>query len=381
MQKENEMTKKESTRSFYDYALIFVVLFLCAFGLVMLYSTTSYADQLKFGDSFRTTQRQAFFMLVSFAWMIFVSKFDYHIFTHFSAIWYIGAFGLCVLVLTGFGSTSHGASRWIDLGFISFQPSETMKLALILAMAALINAWYPFINTWRILFTLAGIVLFAVVPIIVENLSTGVIVALIGFLMVFVASRRKWPFFAIVAGGVALLVVAFQSGLLAHILKDYQMDRIYAWLDPTAYAKDEGYQILQGLYAIGSGGLFGKGLGQSIQKLGYLPEAQNDMIFSIICEELGLFGASLVIILFLMLIWRLMFIANNAPDLLGSMVVTGVLCHIAIQVLFNIAVVTNVMPNTGVSLPFISYGGTSVLFLMTEMGIVLNVSDQIRVKY
>lgn len=151
-------------------------------------------------------------------------------------------------------------------------------------------------------------------------------------------------------------------------------------MDPESYASGKGYQTLQALYAIGSGGLTGKGLGQSVQKLGYIPEAQNDMIFSIICEELGLFGGIAVILLFLMMIWRLLVIANNAEDLYGSMIVIGVMAHISIQVVLNIAVVTNVLPNTGITLPFISYGGTSILFLMMEMGLVLAVSKQIKME-
>ena len=150
------------------------------------------------------------------------------------------------------------------------------------------------------------------------------------------------------------------------------------WKDPSAYALEGGHQVLQGLYAIGSGGLFGKGLGASMQKLGFVPEAQNDMVFSIICEELGLFGAVCVILLFLFMIWRFVVIANNAPDLFGSMLVVGVMAHIALQVILNIAVVTNTIPNTGITLPFISYGGTSVVFLMIEMGAALSVSRSIR---
>jgi cell division protein FtsW len=155
---------------------------------------------------------------------------------------------------------------------------------------------------------------------------------------------------------------------------------VLAWLDPEQYASDEGFQTLQALYAIGSGGIWGKGLGQSMQKLGFLPEAQNDMVFSIICEELGLFGAFCVILLFLMLIWRFMVVANNAPDLFGAMLVVGVMGHFSIQVVLNIAVVTNSIPNTGITLPFISYGGTSILFLLIEIGIVLNVSRNIRLR-
>ncbi len=199
----------------------------------------------------------------------------------------------------------------------------------------------------------------------------------------FVACKKKWPFLAVVAVGVVGYLFAepvAQALLKAKILQAYQVNRILVWKNPEAYPLDGGYQILQGLYAIGSGGLLGKGLGQSIQKLSFLPEPQNDMIFAIICEELGLFGAVFVIFLFLFMIYRFMLIAGNAPDLFGALLVTGVLAHIAIQVILNIAVVTNVIPNTGVTLPFISYGGTSVLFLMVEMGMVLSVSNQIRME-
>ena len=158
------------------------------------------------------------------------------------------------------------------------------------------------------------------------------------------------------------------------------MERIAAWLDPESYAQGKGFQTLQALYAIGSGGVWGKGLGQSMQKLSFLPEAQNDMIFSIICEELGLFGGICVILLFIMLLWRMMVIANNAPDLFGGMLVVGVMGHIAIQAVLNIAVVTNSIPNTGISLPFISYGGSSVMFLLIEIGLVMSVAKGIRLK-
>ena len=163
------------------------------------------------------------------------------------------------------------------------------------------------------------------------------------------------------------------------ILESYQLERIEVWIDPLAYKLEGGFQVLQGLYAIGSGGLFGKGLGQSLQKLGFVPEAQNDMVFSIICEELGLVGAAAVLLLFFMMLWRFAVIAGNAPDMFGTMLVTGVMAHIAIQVILNVAVVTNTIPNTGITLPFISYGGTSVLFLLIEMGLVLSVSNQIRI--
>jgi cell division protein FtsW len=216
-----------------------------------------------------------------------------------------------------------------------------------------------------------------------NNLSSGIIIAGIGFIMMFVASRRSLPYGLCVLAGAVVIIFAgpIGNGLAAiGILRPYQLTRINVWLDPEAYPSTGGYQVLQGLYAIGSGGLFGKGLGESIQKLGFVPEAQNDMIFSIICEELGLFGAISVILIFMFMIYRFLLIAGNAPDLFGALIVVGVMGHIAIQVILNIAVVTNTIPNTGITLPFISYGGTSVLFLMMEMGMVLSVSNQIKLE-
>lgn len=205
----------------------------------------------------------------------------------------------------------------------------------------------------------------------VENLSTCIIMLVICFVMIFVSTPLKKPFIAIIGIGLAgaLILIATQG---------YRMTRIIVWRNPAAY--EEGNQTMQGLYAIGSGGLFGKGLGQSMQKLGFLPEANNDMIFSVICEELGLFGALCVLGLFFALIWRFMVIAINAADLYGSMIVIGVIAHMGIQVFFNVAVATNTIPNTGIPLPFISYGGSSLIFLLAEMGLVLSVSRYIKIK-
>ena len=205
-----------------------------------------------------------------------------------------------------------------------------------------------------------------------SNLSTGIIVLGIAVCMLFVASQKYAPFVSVGIAGVAVILIFLFSA-------SYRKGRVQAWLHPET-AGDAGYQTLQGLYAIGSGGLFGKGLGESIQKMGNVPESQNDMIFTIICEELGLFGAICVILLYILLIWRMMIIANNENDLYGALLVVGIMSHIAIQVILNIAVVTNTIPNTGVTLPFISYGGTSVLFLMSEIGIVLSVSRGIKLE-
>ena len=215
--------------------------------------------------------------------------------------------------------------------------------------------------------------------ILTDNLSTAIILGLIACVILFLADPEV-KFYARVIPGAAVIgvfaIIILKNNLqiFERIGGDFRSNRIYEWLSGGSY------QILQGLYAIGSGGFLGKGLGNSTQKITTIPEAQNDMIFSIICEELGLFGAVSVILIFLFMIYRFMLIANNAPDLLGALIVVGVMAHIAIQVILNIAVVTNTIPNTGITLPFISYGGTSVLFLMMEMGMVLGVSNQIRLE-
>ena len=202
-----------------------------------------------------------------------------------------------------------------------------------------------------------------------NNLSTAVIILGIAIILIFVSSPKYTQFITM-----GILAVGFLGIFLA--LESYRLERLAIWRNPEKYEK--GYQTLQGLYAIGSGGLFGRGLGSSIQKLGFVPEAQNDMIFSIICEELGLFGAIFIIILFVILIWRFFVIAVHAKDLFGALIATGAMGHIMIQVILNIAVVTNSIPNTGITLPFISYGGTSVMFLLLEMGLVLSVSNLIK---
>lgn len=223
-------------------------------------------------------------------------------------------------------------------------------------------------STWFMLF-----VLISILPIIglvgSNNLSTAIILLGIGVITIFVSNPRYLPFVGIGCTGLAFVGI-FLS------LESYRLERLAIWRDPEKYEK--GFQTIQGLFAIGSGGLFGTGFGNSLQKLGFVPEAQNDMIFSIICEETGLVGAILLILVFLLLLWRLMVIAVHAPDLSGALISAGILSHLAIQVLLNIAVVTNAIPNTGITLPFISYGGTSVVFLLGEMGIALSVSRQMR---
>ena len=365
---------KQKRVRYFDYSLLFIVIFLICFGLVMLYSTSSYNGEVKFDDAAYYLKRQLRATLLGFVCMFVVARIDYHFWKHFWLLAYLVALGLCVLVMF-VGTEANGSKRWLDLKVISFQPSELAKLAIIVFLAVIISNAPKAMGNFRSLVKVILLALPMVGVVAIENLSTAVIILGISVALVFVSSP-KYLQFILVAGGIAAAGAAF---LLVSLLdKDlaYRIERIAIWLEPENYAK--GYQTLQGLYAIGSGGLFGKGLGASMQKLGFVPEAQNDMIFSIICEELGLFGAVCVILLFLLMIWRFMVIASNAADLYGALLVTGIMAHVAIQVILNIAVVTNTIPNTGISLPFISYGGTSVLFLMAEMGLALSVSRGIQ---
>ena len=266
------------------------------------------------------------------------------------------------------GDEYNGSKRWLSLGPFSFQPSEYAKVALILFLSYIVMKNVKKIDKVRTLIKIIGSILPIVALVGSNNLSTAVIILGIAIILIFVSSPKYTQFITM-----GILAVGFLGIFLA--LESYRLERLAIWRNPEKYEK--GYQTLQGLYAIGSGGLFGRGLGSSIQKLGFVPEAQNDMIFSIICEELGLFGAIFIIVLFMILIWRFFVIATHAKDLFGALIATGAMGHIMIQVILNIAVVTNSIPNTGITLPFISYGGTSVMFLLLEMGLVLSVSNLI----
>lgn len=370
MGREQKADKRQKNIRYFDYSLLLIVLFLICFGLVMLYSTSSYNGQVKFKDSAYYLKKQLVADILGILVMAVISRIDYRVWKNFWLLAYVGAFGMCTLVLF-VGEELNGAKRWLKLGPLSFQPSEMAKLAIIIFLATIISQMPRQMGKFSALVKVMLMVMPMVVIVASENLSTAIIILGIAICLVFVSSPKYMQF--VVMGGV---VIAFGTAFI--MLESYRAERLKIWLEPEKYEK--GYQTLQGLYAIGSGGLFGKGLGESMQKLGFVPEAQNDMIFSIICEELGLFGAVCVILLFVILLWRFMVVASNAQDLFGALIVTGVLAHIAIQVILNIAVVTNTIPNTGISLPFISYGGTSVVFLLAEIGLVLSVSRGIRLE-
>lgn len=375
--------KSNKNQSFFDYTLLFVVIFLIAFGLIMIYSTSSYEATGELGDSTYYLRHQFTATLAGVFVMVLTTLVDYHRWEKYAFVGMAVSIVLIFLVLTPMGVEVNGARRWIRVaGSLRFQPAEIVKIAVILFCASMITHFSK-----KKLATLQGALVVIAAPAIMavllwkitDNLSSGIIVGGIAIVMLFVADSDYRKYIVVVLAAMALGFILVYAA--THIQSDsFRMGRIAVWLDPEKDPDGIGFQTLQALYAIGSGGVFGKGLGGSMQKLGFLPEAQNDMIFSIICEELGLFGAFAVILLFVLLIWRCMVIANNAPDLFGALLVVGVMAHFAIQVILNIAVVTNTMPNTGISLPFISYGGTSEMFLMAEIGLVLNVSKQIRLK-
>ena len=358
------MERSNNKKGHYDETLLTVVIILVAVGLVMLYSTSSYNGEVKFHDPYYYLKKQGFATFIGFLGMVIVSRVDYHRWAVLAIPGYLAAIALSVAVML-FGDEYNGSKRWLSLGPVSFQPSEFAKVAVILFLACLVTKYVKRMDKLRTLVLMMLPVLLIVALVGASNLSTAIIILGIAVVLIFVASPKYSQFIWMGAAGIAFMAV-----FLA--MESYRLERLAIWRNPEQYEK--GYQTLQGLYAIGSGGLFGRGLGNSVQKLGFLPEAQNDMIFSIICEELGLVGAGIIILLFFLLIWRFFVIATKAPDLLGALIASGAMAHMMIQVILNIAVVTNSIPNTGITLPFISYGGTSVVFLLLEMGLVLSVS-------
>mgnify|MGYP000485417466 CR=1 FL=1 len=351
----------------------------------MIYSSSSYNAQVLGQGPAYYMKRQGYIALAGFAAMLVISKMDYHLFAKFTVPAIVVSY-ICMFLVnfTSLGIKVNGQKRWLGTRSVRFQPTELVKVTVILVLAVVITRLGKKIDEWRSWGMLIVLIAPLALMVMANNLSSGLIIVGIGFVMMFIACKQKngsssfpWRWGRQCSIFAPMIAMGLEK---AGILESYQLSRILVWKNPEAYPRDGGYQVLQGLYAIGSGGLLGKGLGQSIQKLSFLPEPQTIMILPFICEELGLFGAISVILIFLFMIYRFMLIAGNAPDLFGALLVVGVMAHIAIQVILNIAVVTNVIPNTGITLPFISYGGTSVLFLMVEMGMALSVSNQIKLE-
>lgn len=358
-----------------DVLILVTVFFLNFFGLVMIYSASSYSN------STDLLLKQAIAVAGGIVLMLAVVLVGHNILKKVWWLIYGAAAILLALVMSPLGVESHGARRWVHFPGIPFniQPAEIAKIAVIVTTALLICWMGSEIEDLRKVIIGCALVagpLALEIILFTKNMSTTIILCGIVGLMFFLASPR-YKEYLIIVGIVAALAGIFILISLNSDLAGFRGERISAWLNPEEHGQGYGYQTKQALYAIGSGGAGGKGLGQSMQKLNYLPESQNDMIFSIICEEWGLFGAFTLMLVFAVLIWRIALIAMRAKTLFSSMLVCGVLAHISLQVILNIAVVTNTVPNTGVSLPFISYGGSSVLCLLIEIGLVLSVNCEI----
>lgn len=360
-----------------DYSLVFMVIFLVLFGMVMMYSATLYTDKF--------VSKQLKFAVIGVAAMFIVSMWNYHTFKKLAPYIFIIGFVSMLLVLTPLGRAYNNSTRWVYIKGVGFQPAEIFKIATIIFNAAVLNKIGKKLKTVKM--TL-GFILMALgeglaVILLTDNLSSAVIIIAVALCMMFVAGPNKKICILMVTIGIALLVfVVLYYGRMdltkEEFMKlDFRTKRILRWLQPEKYSFDgKNFQTLHSLYAIGSGSLGGKGLGNSTQKM-ILPEAMNDMIFAIVCEELGFVGATFLLVLYGILMQRLLFIARNAKELFGSLIAVGLMGHIGVQVMLNVAVATNLIPNTGVTLPFFSYGGTALVIIMGEMGIALSISRHI----
>jgi cell division protein FtsW len=341
------------------------------------------------GDSFFFFKKQLFFLLVGMAGMIIAAYVPFMLIKRLAWIFY-GVAVLCTILVLIIGKEANGSTRWIVIGPIQFQPAELAKAAIALFLSVKVEQYQNTITSKRTFLKLLLLLLIPTVCVLTQNLSSAVIIAFIGLVIMFVGGCRFRYFvylFAVVVAAFFVFIVLpamiplesfpkFMQGFLADFM--YRSNRVEAYLDPFKYAQGIGYQTVQSLYAIGSGGIFGAGLGESIQKLGFIPEAYNDIIFAVICEELGLFGATIVLLLFGILIKQGIRIAMNAPDRYMSYVAVGFTAQVGIQAIMNVAVNTNTIPATGASLPFISYGGTAMILLLCSMGVLLNISRYTR---
>ncbi len=362
-----------------DYVFFVLVLLLLAFGTVMVYSASYAYSKTMYDNSYYIITRQFVFVAIGLLFMFITSRIPPEFLRKVSPFVFIGCFLMLCIVpipIPGFTMSHNGARRWINLGFIEIQPSEFMKLGLAMMLAWYFDRYYERIvepakinvRRWYGVITplfITGMV--CVLVLIEKHLSGTIIMALIGIIIIF--SSGAPSLWMLPGMGAGLGIVGLLIAILPHARKRFQV-----WLDPWLDPQNAGYQTLQGLFAIGSGGLFGEGLGNSYQKHMYVSQPQNDFIFVIVCEELGFIGAVAVIILFALLVWRGLVVAMNAPDVYSQLLVMGIVGKIAIQSVLNMAVVTNSVPNTGISLPFFSYGGSSLIVLLAEMGIVLSIS-------
>ena len=353
-----------------DFYIFIFTLILIAIGLVMVFSASTPAAKNQFNDIYHYLRQQLIAFAIGFVAMITASFIDYKVYRK-AAFWIFGAafILICLVLFPGIGTVYNNARRWITIGGFDLQPSEIYKFAIIVLFSRLLTEekikTEKFIKGYLVYI---GILIISAALLILEpHLSGTIIVMSLGLVLLFAGGAKIWHLLlTIILGGGALVAVSYYI--------EYMWTRVITWLDPFAYAQGEGYQVVQSLYAIGSGGLLGKGAGKSMQKFLYIPEPQNDFIFAILAEELGFLGVAVVIILFFLLLYRGIKTAADCPDKFGGLLATGITSLIFIQAVLNIAVVTGSLPATGISLPFFSAGGTGLVMFMGEIGILLNIS-------
>lgn len=357
-----------------DLSLLMIITLLTLIGVLMVFSSSFYYSLNQHDDMYHFFSKGAVLAGIGIVLMLLTAQVDYRRFEKWSVLFFIISVFLLILVLTKFGTTFNGGRRWIDLGFVTIMPSEVAKMSLILFFARLIKHNQKKMKQLTTLMMFCGIIaVFAGLIILQPNYSTAFIIAAALFMMLFIGGAR-------IPHLILMGLVGSVAGLFIALIKSYRLDRILAFLNPTADKMGDNWQVTQSLYALGSGGIFGVGLGQSTQNKLYIPEPQNDFIFSTIGEELGLIGTVIVVALFVALIWRGFRIALNCPDLFGSLAAAGMITMVTIQTMINISVTTKIIPVTGVPLPFISSGGSSLVVLLFQMGILLNISKHTRGK-
>lgn len=357
-----------------DITFLSLVLILLTIGLVMLFSASYAYSYENYGNSYKFIVKQSLFAVAGIVALFVTSRINYHVWQRLSWIIYAAtALTLVMLLILPPMVSGMSVKRWFAIGSFSFQPSEIAKFAIVILFSTLITANQKLMSNWKFILFLFGVLGVTCLLVVLEpHLSATLLIAAIGVVLIYIGGLdRKIVIAGIIlaVGGVVLVIVTQSTGFIS-----YGADRIKYWLDPWSDPTGEGFQTIQSLLAIGSGGILGRGIGQSRQKYLWVPEPHNDFIFSIVCEELGLIGAVIIIVIFALLVWRGFAIAMRAADKFGSMLAIGLTFQVGLQAMLNIWVVTNTMPNTGISLPFFSYGGTSLLILLAEMGIVLSVS-------
>ena len=368
--KEEKISLFSKSKEPVDFIILITVLILLATGIIMVLSASSPTSLSESGDSYRYVYRQAFAAAVGIVVMVVLSKVDYRIYEKYYKIIYY----FCIILLASvfvFGTSAQGATRWVDLGFISFQPSEVAKVGIIIFYAEYLTRNKDKLKTFKDGFfkPLLWLIPIIIIVFLFQNhLSATIIICGLALLLMFMAGCKISHFFIV---GIPA-VIAVGAYLIGR--GGFRLERLVSFLNPWADVADTGWQIVQSLYAIGSGGLFGAGLGASKQKYLYLPEPHNDFIFAVLAEELGFVGCAVVILLFAIFVWRGIVTAMKAKDMFGSLVAIGITSLIAMEVIINIAVVTASMPVTGMSLPFFSYGGTALIIQLATVGILLNIS-------